>query len=198
MKYPTLLLLFAGLALGTSATAQSTPADPELDADLRNSYQNAELRARLNNLSRSGANPSDVMITQVGTNHQAFVETQALTGTRPTDVDLVQRGGSGNVARINVVGDGSTLALTQEGSNNRYTGNLSATEAELTILQQGNGNELSQRTLLTGNSDIEIRQFGDGNVLNADNVSSPIRVTQRDGAKATLSTIVSGAGANRP
>lgn len=193
MKYLSLLLLAGFSAAGLSAAAQSTPSDPELNADLRGDYENAVLRDRLNSLSSARiAGPNDVMITQVGADHQVFVQTQALTGNRPTEVDVIQRGGNGNQASLQLTGDGSNVALTQNGTSNRYTGVLRADDADIMVLQDGNFNVISQQGTVKDGSQLELTQRGDNNVLNADYFSTQIKVTQTGGANATLTEIVPG------
>ncbi len=192
MKY-TLLSLIAGLLLAQTLQAQSTPADPELNDDLRDSYENAELRARLNTLSSARSiGPSDVMIMQVGSGHEAFVQTRALTGAEPTQVEIMQGGGVSNEAALQLIGDGSEVSVTQNGTANVYNGALRADDAEVTIVQDGNFNEMSQRATLTEGTEMELIQQGDNNVLNADDFSTRIRVTQTGGARATLTEIVPG------
>lgn len=144
-----LSLLAFRVALAASAILISTSAFAQGEEAILQQMSTPETEPSFNGVN----------ITQNGTSNEAYI--RQVSHISSSAANTVQTGNE-NVIHLQQTGNHLTILVDQEGSDNFYQGDIEGEDARINIGQLGSGNLILQ-SLLLNISDISILQDGNGN-----------------------------------
>ena len=103
-------------------------------------------------------------VRQEGRGNEAEV-VQTLTDTKKANIAQLLQSGEFNLAVVRQEGQANKLALVQQGSNNVYELDLIGSNNDISIIQQGNDNNIVQSINRVDGLNIELIQIGNDNEI---------------------------------